>query len=87
MKILNGADERNFTILNITDSHVETVYFTEDTQNGRIFKGTLKELIERTNPDLITFTGDITREDGLDVYRLLAEFVDSFGIPWAPVLG
>ena len=87
MKILNCTGDRPFTILNITDVHAKLSYFTEGDPEGDALRYTVSELVNRSHPDLITFTGDMTTDDDREIYRLLAEYIDSFDIPWAPVLG
>ncbi|MBR6806859.1 MAG: metallophosphoesterase [Clostridia bacterium] len=87
MKYLCHTGDRPFTILNVTDIHAKLDYFTEGNLEGDILRHTVKELTERCRPDLITFTGDMTTDDDREIYRLLAEYIDSFDIPWAPVLG
>ncbi len=87
MKILNHTGDRPFTILNVTDVHAKLDYFTEGNPEGDELRHTVGELVKRSRPDLITFTGDMTTDDDREIYRLLAEYIDSFGIPWAPVLG
>lgn len=50
----------------------------------------IKETIEKTHPDLILLTGDIVYgefDDSGRVWESFVEFMDSFGIPWAPVFG
>ena len=50
----------------------------------------IRELVERTKPDMIIITGDITYGEFDDSGRSLEEFIefmDSFEIPWAPVYG
>ena len=50
----------------------------------------IRELVSRTTPDLIIITGDITYGEFDDSGKSLEEFIDfmdSFGIPWAPVYG
>ena len=50
----------------------------------------IRELVQRTVPDLIIITGDITYGEFDDSGRSLEEFIafmDSFEIPWAPVYG
>ncbi len=50
----------------------------------------IRELVQRTSPDLIIITGDITYGEFDDSGRSLEqfiEFMDSFEIPWAPVYG
>lgn len=50
----------------------------------------IKDLITQTSPHLIIITGDIVYgefDDSGRVFREFTEFMDSFGIPWAPVWG
>jgi 3',5'-cyclic AMP phosphodiesterase CpdA len=50
----------------------------------------MRDAIERTEPDLILLTGDIMYgefdDKGTSLLALI-DFMDSFGIPWAPVFG
>lgn len=48
---------------------------------------TIKRLIGRVNPDLITISGDISYAGQYNAYYRMAEYMDSFGIPFAPVFG
>lgn len=50
----------------------------------------IRAVIEQTKPDLIIITGDIVYGEFDDSGRALAGFIafmESFGIPWAPVFG
>lgn len=50
----------------------------------------IRAVIERTKPDLIIITGDIVYGEFDDSGRALGGFIafmESFGIPWAPVFG
>ena len=50
----------------------------------------IRAVIEQTNPDLILITGDIVYGEFDDSGRIFAQFtafMESFGIPWAPVFG
>ena len=53
----------------------------------RILEHTVRELIERTSPDLITISGDLAWAGHDHAYDMLASFIDSFNIPWANVWG
>lgn len=78
--------DRDFTILNLTDLHFadydERAFMAFDTI------ATVKKLVRRTKPDLITVTGDILCSESM-VYAVkrFTDMMDSFGIPWAPVFG
>ena len=50
----------------------------------------LREIIEAVNPDLILLTGDLVYgefDDNGSAFTELVEFMESYGIPWAPVFG
>ena len=50
----------------------------------------ITELIESENPDLIILTGDIIYgefDDNGEIWTRIVDFMDSFGIPWAPIFG
>ena len=57
--------------------------------NKRLFND-MRALIEEVNPDLILMTGDLVYggyDDAGTSFTRLADFMDSFDIPWAPVFG
>lgn len=76
---------KDFVILNLTD--IQYNDFLDVFQRDYTEK-TIKELIERIKPDLITMTGDQIWAPFVK-YSIedLIEFMDSFKIPWAPVNG
>lgn len=50
----------------------------------------IRSLVAQTCPDLIVFTGDVIYgefDDDGHSFDLFCDFMDSFGIPWAPVYG
>lgn len=50
----------------------------------------ITETITKTNPDLIIMTGDLVYgefDDNGTIFEAFVEFMESFGIPWAPVMG
>ena len=67
----------------------EDTYWAKDKQEERCFRY-LREIITNTSPDLIVLAGDIVYgefdHDG-SAFRSFVDFMDGFGIPWAPVLG
>ncbi len=74
-------------ILNLTDPQLANHEWNERHNEGRILEFTLKELIDRTHPDLITVCGDIAWAGEMYSYERFSTLVDSYGIPWAPILG
>ncbi len=75
--------DKDFVVLNITDIQLND--FEIYTRSGKKADAMIKELIEKTKPDLITLTGD--NAWGVLAYIKHAKYIDSFGIPWAPVMG
>ncbi|MBQ4353817.1 MAG: metallophosphoesterase [Clostridia bacterium] len=87
MKTLIKSPDKDFLILNLTDPQLGNGEWEESHPNRALLEGTIKELIRRTSPSLITVTGDISWAGHTDAYKAFADFIDSFGIPWAPVWG
>ena len=87
MLTLKKSPHRDFIILNISDPQMCEAEWEVGSVTEQMIKRTVGELVSRTNPDLITVTGDLgyPNEDGS--YKNLAFYLDSFGIPWAPVMG
>lgn len=81
-ELVKDPDE-NFVILNLADVQLE-----DDILYGERGEKTAKlidDLIRETDPDLITLSGD--NAWGTMAYIELIKLVDSYGIPWAPVMG
>ncbi len=78
--------DKDFVILNLTDTHVADYDYRAFTAFD-VF-ATAKRLVNQVKPDLITITGDIVCTDST-VYSIkrLTDFMDSLGVPWAPVFG
>ena len=56
----------------------------------RNFSNHVKSLVAQTKPDLIFITGDMVYgqfDDSGRIFEFFCNFMDSFGIPWAPVFG
>ena len=88
--VLQKKAGREFIILNLSDPQMSVLEWTAtegaERDNRVILKRTVSELVSRVKPDLITISGDLSG-DGHEAYRQLADFLDTFGIPWAPVWG
>lgn len=82
-EILVKNPEKDFVILNITDVQLsdDEVYGEMGSRSNAI----ITKLVEDTQPDLITLTGDNAWDTM--AYIELVNIIDSFGIPWAPVMG
>ena len=64
-------------------------YWATENMEARCFKY-LRETIEAAKPDLILLTGDNVYgefDDKGTTLKTLINFMESFGIPWAPVMG
>ena len=83
---LQKTPDRDFVILNFTDTHFADyvkralMAFTES--------ATMRRLVKKVQPDLITVTGDLICSDcaSYSIKRICTLF-ESFGVPWAPVFG
>ena len=75
--------DKDFVILNLTDIQLGNREMLGTF--GEMAKYTIDTLVEENKPDLITVTGD----NGGDCYTYitLAKWFDSYGIPWALVMG
>ncbi|MGN1418177.1 MAG: metallophosphoesterase, partial [Acutalibacteraceae bacterium] len=74
---------KDFVILNITDVQLED--YEVYGKNGELAKKTIDKLVNDVKPDLITMTGD--NAWGTMAYIELIKQLDSYGIPWAPIMG
>lgn len=74
---------KNFTVLNLTD--LQMVDKEEFGPEGELAKASIRKLVEMTDPDLITLSGDNAWDNA--AYMDITNEIDSYGIPWAPVMG
>lgn len=83
--VLQKEPGKDFKILNLTDIQYSDIL--DFAQRGYTRK-TVTALIEQEKPDLITLTGDqVWTVFQKQSQKELVKFIDSFGIPWAPVFG
>lgn len=75
--------EEDFVVLNLTDIQIsdDENYYSE----YEYAKTLINNLVADNDPDLITLTGDNAWDTV--AYCTLVDFIDSLGIPWAPVMG
>ena len=81
-EIEKNPDE-DFVILNLADVQLKDDLVFEE--QGEKTKEMIDNLVKETKPDLITLTGD--NAWGTIAYLKLISQIDSYGIPWAPVMG
>ncbi|MGM9625633.1 MAG: metallophosphoesterase family protein [Eubacteriales bacterium] len=86
MFLLKKTAGKDFLVLNLSDPQLGNDEW-EEGGNCRILKKTVGELIERVRPDLITVSGDLSWAGNDRAYDMLADYLDSFSVPWAPVWG
>jgi hypothetical protein len=81
--VIEKDPSKDFVILNLTDIQLndDEVFADMGTRSNNM----IASLIEKTQPDLITLTGD--NAWGTVAYMELINYIDSFDIPWAPVMG
>lgn len=74
---------KDFVILNLTDVQLnDELQFEEE---GEFSEKIIRKLVAEQNPDLITLSGD--NAWATLSYLKLIELIESFDIPWAPVMG
>lgn len=100
--VIRAEEGREFRILQLTDTQIidpgqsryperinNTTPITDETLYQEVFYY-IEQAIEKTNPDLILMTGDIVYgefdDSGASLCKVVA-YMESFGIPWAPVFG
>lgn len=87
MKVLKKSPNKDFIVLNITDPQLSTEEWADGHLHRNILETTMKTLIERVHPDLITISGDLAWAGQDAAYDAFANFIDGFQIPWAPIWG
>lgn len=87
MKILKKNPDKDFVILNLTDPQLDEAEWGEGHPHRKILEYTIAQLVERTNPDLITISGDLAWAGCDRAYEMLAELLEKYQIPWTMVWG
>ena len=78
--------EKDFVILNLTDTHFGDYDYRRFTALGVSF--TARQLVRKLKPDLITVSGDIVcTESTIYSVKRFTDLMESFGVPWAPIFG
>ncbi|MBQ3499689.1 MAG: metallophosphoesterase [Clostridia bacterium] len=80
---LKKTPGEDFVVLNLADVQLYDDELYEEV--GMEAMALIEKLIEDTDPDLITLSGD--NAWGTMTYLKLIELVDSYGIPWGAVMG
>jgi len=87
MRIFQKPADRDFVVLNLSDPQMTGPEWEDNHPYGSVLTYTITQLIERSHPDLITVTGDISYPGDYVSYEKFAQLLDGFGIPWAIVWG
>lgn len=87
MKILRKQKGKDFVILNLTDPQLGDPEWAEGCYDRKVLEYTVAQLIQRVKPDLITISGDLAWAGYTVAYENLAELLENYQIPWAPVWG
>ncbi len=85
IQVIDSNQQRYPTRLNAQQALRWTMDSTQEN-----YKNCVRQVIEKTKPDLIILTGDIVYgefDDNGSAFLDVVEFMDSFQIPWAPVFG
>ncbi|MBQ3637873.1 MAG: metallophosphoesterase, partial [Clostridia bacterium] len=77
----------DFIVLNLSDPQLGDGEWAENHPNRLILEGTVRELVKRVRPGLITVSGDLAWAGNDEAYDALADLLDSTGVPWAPMWG
>lgn len=81
-RVLQKNPDEDFKILVVTDIQLKSKdMFTERFEVEEL----ITKLVDSTDPDLIVSVGD--NAIGMFSYEWFVSFLDSFDIPWAPVMG
>ena len=78
---------KDFVILNLSDPQLKNDEWNEGHEKRKILVTTVNRLIEKTKPDMITISGDLSWAGNDRAYAMLADFINGFGLPWAIVWG
>lgn len=77
------AEDTAFSVLQITDVHI----LNDEKKDAKVFK-TVTAMVEKTNPDMIMLTGDLTSEkENFTAFKTFCTFMEELGIPWGFVFG
>lgn len=81
--VLEKDPNEDFVVLNLADIQLDDMEYYEGM--GEESEAMIAKLVEEVQPDLITLSGD--NAWATLAYINLVNYIDSFNIPWAPVMG
>ncbi len=87
MIVFNKNGNKDFVVLNFTDTQLLTHEWEENCVGRRVLEYTVNKLVEEVKPDLLTVSGDISAAEYPEAYTKFADMMDKFDIPWTVVWG
>ncbi len=87
MFTLRKDPDRDFRVLNLTDPQLDDGDWAENRKGRKLLEYTVNALVKRTDPDLITVSGDLSYGGHETAYKSIGAFLDGFGVPWSFVFG
>ena len=79
---LNKKPGKDFVVLNLADIQLGDSALGKE---GALVRENTDRIVKETKPDLITLSGD--NAWSTNAYIQMISMIDSYGIPWAPVMG
>ncbi len=77
------AEDTVFSVLQITDIHI----LNDEKKDAKAFK-TITSMVEKSQPDMIIVTGDVTSEkENFTAFKTFCTFMENLNIPWGFVFG
>lgn len=77
------AEDTVFSVLQITDIHI----LNDEKKDAKAFK-TITSMVEKSKPDMIIVTGDVTSEkENFTAFKTFCTFMENLNIPWGFVFG
>lgn len=77
------AEDMVFSVLQITDIHI----LNDEKKDAKAFK-TITSMVEKSKPDMIIVTGDVTSEkENFTAFKTFCTFMENLNIPWGFVFG
>ncbi len=80
------GDKDSFKVLNFADVQLSSSEITGSDENSTFTMSSMERLVSSVEPDMITLTGDQCYGETV-AFEAVASKVESFGLPWAPILG
>jgi len=88
--VIQKDPNKDFVVMNVADIHLAD--YSQDAVTNIRNLDNIRRMAEELKPDLIVLSGDNVwgmMKEGSTFYSIhrLTEFMDSLGIPWAPIFG